>query len=77
MPHAPKFACLVLGTASLAATTTALGVEPGVWQHHQTTISYYGITTLYTCDGLEDKVRALLLYFGARADLKVHAFGCA
>jgi hypothetical protein len=70
--------------ASLVATATVQAAdevhpapsELSVWQHHQTTIYYYGITTRYTCDGLEDKVRALLLYFGARADLKVHAFGC-
>lgn len=67
-----------------AAAATALGVRPaeaadrgtGVWQHRQATISYFGITSLYTCDGLEDKVRALLQYLGARADLKVHATGC-
>jgi hypothetical protein len=51
--------------------------ETSVWRHHQTTFTYSGITTLYTCDGLEEKVRVLLLYLGARADLKVHALGCS
>jgi hypothetical protein len=76
---------ILVSAAFLAATATAQAAdgvspapsEPSVWQHHHATIDYYGITARYTCDGLEDKVRALLLYFGARADLKVRAIGCA
>lgn len=46
--------------------------EPAVWQHHKELINYYGVTETYTCTGIEDKVRELLLYFGARKDgLKV------
>jgi hypothetical protein len=74
----------ILAAAVLAAGAAALANEPAgtdaseasVWQHHQSTFSYVGLTTRYTCDGLEDKVRALLLYFGARKDLKVEASGC-
>jgi hypothetical protein len=46
------------------------------WRHRQLTFAYSGITTLYTCDGLEDHVRQILLYLGARKDLKVRATGC-
>jgi hypothetical protein len=48
----------------------------GAWQHHQLTFSYFGFTTLYTCDGLEDQVRRILLHLGARKDVKVSAGGC-
>jgi hypothetical protein len=48
----------------------------GSWQHHQVTFNYFGITSLYTCDGLEDQVRQILLHLGARNDAKVYASGC-
>jgi hypothetical protein len=35
-----------------------------------------GRTVRYSCDGLRDKVRALLLDLGARRDLKITAIGC-
>ncbi|HEX3913482.1 MAG TPA: hypothetical protein VHW71_08245 [Steroidobacteraceae bacterium] len=79
---------LVSGTimllAGLAAVTAAIAVEApapaqvvsGNWQHHKVTFNYYGITTLYSCDGLETDVKAILLHFGARKDAKVSAQGC-
>ena len=46
--------------------------EPAVWQHHKELISYYGVTETYTCTGMEDHLRQVLLYFGARKEgLKV------
>jgi hypothetical protein len=48
----------------------------GAWQHHHVNFSYYGITSLYSCDGLEGNIRALLLLLGARKDVKVTAMGC-
>ena len=63
--------------ASNAATAAAPGdVVSGSWQHHQVTFSYFGITSLFTCDGLEDHVRQILLHLGARKDVKVRASGC-
>jgi hypothetical protein len=59
-----------------AAATTAAGTVPSAWQHHKVTFNYYGLTTLYTCSGLEDQVRRILLHFGARKDAKVSASGC-
>jgi hypothetical protein len=53
------------------------GVVNGTWQHHHVRFSYYGITSLYTCSGLEDHVKSILLHFGARKDAKVVASGCA
>lgn len=42
--------------------------ESAVWQHHKELINYYGVTETYTCTGIEDKVRQVLLYFGARKE---------
>jgi hypothetical protein len=72
-------AAAMLGILSLAASAgpeSAADVVAGAWQHHKVTINYYGITSLYTCDGLETHVRQILMYLGARQDLKVTATGC-
>jgi len=63
------------GTA-LAATETAAAPEATAWQHHHVTFNYFGITSIYSCDGLEDKVRQILLFFGARRSAQVQATGC-
>jgi hypothetical protein len=55
----------------------AAPMEPGAWKHHHVTFVYYGLTALYTCDGLEDKVKEILLFLGARRDALVQASGCA
>lgn len=62
--------------ASRAGDSGDAGFVGGAWQHHKVTFSYFGITTLYTCDGLEDQVRRIVLSLGARADAKVRARGC-
>jgi hypothetical protein len=56
--------------------TAPADLVTAAWRHHKTTFSYYGITSLFTCDGLEDHVRQILLYLGARKDAKVRASGC-
>lgn len=76
-------ACGLLGACALAAMANASNQPPpdaqvvaGTWQHHKVTINYFGITSLYTCYGLEDQVKDILLHFGARKDAKVRASGC-
>ena len=56
--------------------TSAGDVVNGTWQHHKATFNYVGFTTLYTCDGLEDHVRQILVHLGARKDARVSASGC-
>lgn len=51
-------------------------VVGGVWQPHKARISYFGITSIFTCSGLEDHVREILVHLGARKDARVHASGC-
>ena len=50
--------------------------EPALWQHHEAEIHYLARGTCYSCNGIEDKVRQILLYAGARRDLRVRASGC-
>jgi hypothetical protein len=51
-------------------------IAAGAWQHHKVSFNYVGFTALYTCAGLEDQVRQILLYLGARKDVHVSARGC-
>jgi hypothetical protein len=60
------------GSASAAAPPTA-----GSWQSHKYSFQFLGFTTTYSCDGLADKLRILLLAAGARSDLKSHPGACA
>ena len=67
------------GAGAIAAEPAApanVTTVSAVWQHHTVRFNYYGITALYSCDGLESKIRALLLHLGARKDAKVSARGC-
>jgi hypothetical protein len=66
----------VLGGIDAGAAAPPTDIVSGAWQHHKVTFNYFGITSLFTCDGLEDQVRQILLHFGARRDAKVHASGC-
>ncbi len=76
--HWVLLAALSVGVCSANTTDDTIRTqptgagEPAVWQHHKELINYYGVTETYTCTGIEDKVRQVLLYFGARKEgLKV------
>jgi hypothetical protein len=63
--------CLAAGAgAALAASEEA---QPGVWTHHQASTAWFGQTSHYTCPGLEETLKHVLLYLGARPDLQVTA----
>jgi hypothetical protein len=63
-------------TAAQAPATAGAAPTAAEWHPQQLKFSYSGFTTLYSCDGIEDKVREILLTFGARKDLTVRATGC-
>jgi hypothetical protein len=65
---------LLVGPAMAAATDPA--TTPAQWHAQKLEFTYSGFTAFYTCDGLESKVRDILLTFGARKDAKVRALGC-
>ena len=60
--------------APVAATDQAQTV--GVWTPKQVDFQYQTFTVRYTCDGLQDRMRSILLQLGARPDVEVHAYGC-
>lgn len=65
--------------AVLASSTAVAGAppqEPGVWQKHEYSFAFMGFTSTYSCDGLADKLKILLIAAGARADLKARAGAC-
>jgi hypothetical protein len=69
-------ACLLgAGVPTLAANSPA--TVAGTWELHKAQFDFYGITTRYSCDSIEDKVKEILVHFGARRkDAHVYASGC-
>ncbi len=57
--------------ATDASATTA------VWKEQTLTFHYFGRTSRYTCDGLEDKLRALMLDVGVWKEPQLTTSGCA
>lgn len=51
--------------------------ELAVWTPKEVQFTYMGFTTLYSCDGLKDDIREMLLQLGARKDLKVYEEPCS
>ena len=72
---------VVVGSAVRAATpagsASVVGTPlPAVWRERRVTFDYRGRTARYSCEGLRDKVRAMLIDLGARRDVKLVATGC-
>ena len=76
--------CAIIALAGLGAAVGAAEdarpgdgqVVAGTWEHRHASFTYYGITALYSCSGLETNIRALLQHLGARKDVKVNARAC-
>ena len=69
-------AAMTLSGGTAFAAESPVETQSAAWQSHHVQFDYFGITARYTCYGLEDKVRAILIYLGARSDLSVRAQGC-
>ena len=75
---------LLLAGGALAGGALAAGVaaadQPasgsGTWQKHEYSFVAMGFTSTYSCDGLADKLKILLLAAGARTDAKAQSGGC-
>ncbi|MEP6549089.1 MAG: hypothetical protein ABJD53_16650 [Gammaproteobacteria bacterium] len=63
--------------ASAAAAPTGAPPDQGIWQKHEYSFAFMGFTTTYSCDGLADKIKVLLIAAGARPDAKSRAGACA
>ncbi|HEX4152123.1 MAG TPA: hypothetical protein VHY75_07935 [Steroidobacteraceae bacterium] len=59
------------------ATAPSPAPAPGAWQSHKYSFQFLGFTSTYSCDGLADKLRILLLASGARKDVKSQPGACA
>lgn len=68
-------ALCVASMAAMAQGTAA--AETGSWQRHELNFRYMGFTSIYSCDGLVDKLRVLLKAAGAREDFKVVSGACS
>ena len=69
---------LLLSLSARATELAAGAVDalPAVWKEQRLAFSYAGRTSHYSCDGLREKMRTMLLEMGARRDLKVLAVDC-
>jgi hypothetical protein len=68
---------LLVSSAALADDASASGAALGSWQTHKYSFQFLGFTSTYSCDGLADKLKKLLVAAGARADLKSQPGACA
>lgn len=76
--HRPLAASVALGLllSSACWAESSDDGQPSVWVPKEFQFIYQGFTTKYSCDGLRDKVRTVLLNLGARKDLQVNSLGC-
>jgi hypothetical protein len=78
----PRFMAALCLSGALAVSPVPAPAQSGatvtaVWRKQHLQFAYLGFTMRYTCDGLRDKVRAMLIELGARRDLHLLAQGCA
>jgi len=74
--RAAVLALLSLAYAAPAVCADESGVQ-AIWKEKKVTFTYMGFTAKYSCDGLRDRMKEVLLQLGARSDLKVYARGCS
>jgi hypothetical protein len=62
----------------LATQARAIGAEQAVWVKKKINFFYQGFTAKYSCDGLRDTVRSVLLQLGARkSGMDLMETGCS
>lgn len=70
------FGILAISRAAADAPSTA-SHDPGIWQQHKYSFVFMGFTSTYSCDGLADKLKLILIASGARPDVKSQPAACA
>jgi hypothetical protein len=63
-------------TAQSAAADEAAPTVKAVWRVQEFAFPYFGLTTIYACDTLREKIRIYMLDIGAREDVFVSRSGC-
>jgi hypothetical protein len=71
------FSALLVSGPALAAESSAAASDLGIWQKHEYSFEFLGFTSTYSCDGLADKIKLLLITAGARKDAKSRPGACA
>ncbi|MGD9842658.1 MAG: hypothetical protein AB7F79_05785 [Steroidobacteraceae bacterium] len=62
---------------TLAQPIDATAAVSAQWQSFDLRFNYFGFTTYYSCDGLEDRLEQILKQLGAHEDVRVSVSGCA
>ena len=70
------------GSLQAEPAPDAAGASPatpvdGVWIEQKASFTHLGFTSTYSCDGLADKLKRLLIVAGARPDVVANPVGCA
>ena len=73
---AAVWACASTWASPQPEPAAASGRESAVWAPKELNFAYQGFTTKYSCDGLQERMRDVLLKLGARPDLRVRGYGC-
>lgn len=68
---------LLIARGGFAGEPAAAARDAGVWQKHEYSFVYMGVTSTYSCDGLADKLKILLIAAGARPDARSQPGACA
>ena len=68
---------LLLTSSGLSFADSPAETTLGTWQKHEYRFVAMSFTSTYSCDGLADKLKLLLLTAGARKDVKSMPAACA
>ncbi len=74
--NSPPAGTLIAAFLLVTATAAFAEEQPASWQSQKSQLNYMGITTIYSCEGLQGKLELLLRLLGARHDAKVQTLGC-
>jgi hypothetical protein len=77
MKCAATLGLLLCGVLVLRQSVADESTAAGVWQKREYSFVFMGFTSTYSCDGLADKLKVLLIAAGARADVKAQTGACA
>ena len=70
-------AALLAGPVAADPPDTTSGAVSAVWTAKDIHFVYMGFTSRFSCDGLADRMKKVLLLLGARKDLQVSPTPCA
>ena len=86
MQYRPAVPVIALALAAFLSNMTPARAEApaetapptwAIWTPKELRFVYMGFTSHYSCDGLRDKMRSILLQLGARPDLTVREVPCS